>query len=97
MMRRARNDLNVWQKRLQTCARKNVKTPSEAKSFSAVQAKASRTCQKQLKEQCDTTLSFFGLYNYVATNVGVFNEHTSKLESFSLLEDGELPFIDDSE
>ena len=51
----------------------------------------------KLKEQCHTALSFFGLYNYVAINVGVFNEHTSKSESFSLLEDGELPFIDDSE
>ena len=67
------------------------------KIFSAAQATASHTCQIQLKEQCHTTLSFFGLYNYVATNVGVLNEHTSKLESLSLLEDGELPFIDDSE
>ena len=96
-IRRGRDDLNVWQKRLQTCARKKVKTPSEAKIFLAVHTTALRTCQKQLKEQCHTALSFFGLYNYVATNVAVFNEHTSKLESFSLLEDGELPFIDDSE
>ena len=71
-IRRARDELNVWQKRLQTCARK--KGSSEAKIFSAVHATASRICQKQLKEQCHTTLS----YNYVATNVGVFNEQTSK-------------------
>ena len=79
------------------CSEKKVKTPREAKIFSAVHATASRTCQKQLKEQCHTALSFFGLYNYVATKVGVFNEDASKLESFGLLKDGELPFIDDSE
>ena len=59
-IRRGRDDLNVWQKRLQTCARKKVKTPSEAKIFLAVHTTALRTCQKQLKEQCHTALSFFG-------------------------------------
>ena len=53
--------------------------------------------KKRWKEQCHTTLSFLGLYNYVATKVEVFNEDTSKLESFSLLEGGEPLFIDDSE
>lgn len=39
-------------------------------------------------------LSFLGLYNCVATKVEVFNEDTGKLETFSLLKEGELPFID---
>ena len=41
------------------CSEKMVKTPSEAKIFSA-----SPTCQKQFREQCHTTLSFLGLYIY---------------------------------
>ncbi|KAK2551045.1 hypothetical protein P5673_028102, partial [Acropora cervicornis] len=32
--------------------------------------------KKRWKEQCHTTLSFLGLYNYVATKVEVFNEDT---------------------
>lgn len=42
-------------------------------------------------------MSFFGLYYYAAIKVKVFNEGTGKLESFSLLEEGELHFIIDSE
>ena len=39
----------------------------------------------------------FKLPGRARDKVEVFNEDTSKLESFSLLEEGELPFIDDSE
>ena len=37
------------------------------------------------------------VYIIVATKVDVFNEDTGKLETFSLLEEGELPFIDNTE
>ena len=50
-----------------------------------------------MKEQCHATLSFLGLYCYVATKVEVYNEDTGKSETFSLVEEGELPFIQSEE
>ena len=50
-----------------------------------------------MKEQCHATLSFLGLYSYVATKVEVYNEDTGKSETFSLVEEGELPFIQSEE
>ena len=78
------------------CSEKGSRGPAKRKTFQQYTRHHQARVKKQLKEQCHTTLSFLGLYSYVATKVEVFNEDTSKLESFSLLEDGELPFNDDS-
>ena len=75
------------------CSEKRSRGPAKQKSFQQYRPQHEVRVKNQLKEQCHTTLSFLGLYNYVATKVEVFNEDTSKLESFSLLEEGELPFL----
>ena len=79
------------------CLEKKSRGPAKKKSFRQYTRQHQARVKKQLKEQCHTTLSFLGLYNYVATKVDVFNEDTGKLETFSLLEEGELPFIDNTE
>ena len=79
------------------CLEKRSRGPAKKKSFRQYTRQHQARVKKQLKEQCHTTLSFLGLYNYVATKVDVFNEDTGKLETFSLLEEGELPFIDNTE
>lgn len=53
--------------------------------------------KRQLKEECHATLSFLGLYDYVATKVEVYNEDTGKHETFRLLEEDELPFTENEE
>ena len=50
--------------------------------------------QLHVKEECHATLSFLGLYDYVATKIEVYNEDTGKLETFRLLNEDELPFTD---
>ena len=53
--------------------------------------------KRKLKEECHATLSFLGLYGYVATKIEVYNEDTGKLDTFRLLEEDELPFTDNEE
>ena len=56
------------------CLEKRSRGQAMKKSFRQY-TRHIRHVKKQLKEQCHTTLSFLGLYNYVATKVEVFNEH----------------------
>ena len=79
------------------CLEKRSRGQAKKKSFRQYTRQHQARVKKQLKEQCHTTLPFLGLYNYVATKAEVFNEDTGKLETFSLLEEGELPFIDNTE
>ena len=79
------------------CLEKRSRGQAKKKSFRQYTRQHQARVKKQLKEQCHTTLSFLGLYNYVATKVDVFKEDTGKLETFGLLEEGELPFIDNTE
>ena len=47
-----------------------------------------------MKEECQATLSFLGLYNFIATKVEVFNSDTNKYETFNLIDDDEIQFTD---
>ena len=40
------------------------------------------------------TLSFLGLYNFIATKVEVFNNDSHQYETISLVEEGELQLLD---
>ena len=55
-------------------------------------------------EDCQATLSFVGLYDFIATKVEVFNEDTQSYETFNLLDDdseleltGEQEKLDDQD
>ena len=52
--------------------------------------------QKRIKNQLkeETTLSFLGLYNFVATKIEVLNTETDEYETFNLVGEGELPFTE---
>ena len=89
-MKRAGDYLNVKKE-------KRSRSSAKLKSFQQYAREQHASVKKQFKEQCHTTLSFLGLYNYVATKLQDFSEDTNKLETFSLHEEGELPLIDDSE
>ena len=62
------------------CSKKESRGPAKKKYFQHYTRQHQARVKKQLKEQCHTTLSFLGLYNYVATKVEVFNEDTGQLE-----------------
>ena len=46
-----------------------------------------------LKEECQTTLSFLRLYNFIATKIEVLNTDNNQHETFNLVEEGELSLI----
>ena len=48
----------------------------------------------KLKEECQTTLSFLGPYNFVETKIEVLNTETNQYETFNLVGEGELPFTE---
>ena len=57
-----------------------------------------QTCAKrQFTEECHATLSFLGLYDYVATKLKAYNKDVGKLKTFRLLEEDEHPFTDKKE
>ena len=76
---------------------KRSRGPAKKKSFGKYTRQHQARVKNQLKEQCHATLSFLGLYDYVATKIDIYNEDTGKHETFSLLEEGELPFTDNKE
>ena len=47
-----------------------------------------------LKEDCQTTLAFLGMYDFIATKVEVLNSDTNQYETFNLVVDGELDFAE---
>ena len=47
-----------------------------------------------MKEDCQATLSFLGLYNFIATKVEVLNNETQQCETISLIGDGDLQLLD---
>lgn len=44
-----------------------------------------RRLKNQLKEECQTTLSFLGLYNFIPTKIEVLNTDTNQYETFNLV------------
>ncbi|RMX49344.1 hypothetical protein pdam_00014463, partial [Pocillopora damicornis] len=47
--------------------------------------------RQQKKENCQATPSFLGLCDFIATKVEVFNGETQQYETFSLIDQNELP------
>lgn len=48
----------------------------------------------QLKEDCQNTLTFRGLYNFMATKVEVFSTHTEQYDTFNFIEEEQLPSME---
>ena len=46
--------------------------------------------RKQLKEQCQTALSFLGYYNFVPSRIELYNHDTGVVNSFTFMENDEL-------
>ena len=66
--------------------------PSDKKFH--VYSKHQKRIKNQLKDECQTTLSFLGLYNFIATKIEVLNTDTNQYETFNLVGEGELTFTD---
>ena len=64
------------------------------KKFNDYSKHHQKRIKNQLKEECQTILSFLGLYNFVATKIEVLNTETNQYETFNLVGEGELPFTE---
>ena len=77
--------------------KKSLEALPKKKIFGQYTPQHQTRMKRQLKEECHATLSFLGLYDYVATKIEVYNEATGKLETFRLLEEDELPLTGNEE
>lgn len=66
--------------------KKKCRGPDKKKSFSEYSSKQQSRIRNQLKEQCQTTLSFFGQYDIIPSKIELFNYDTGDVESFDLLD-----------
>lgn len=64
------------------------------KKFNDYSKHHQKRIKNQLKEECQTALSFLGLYNFIATKIEVLNTDTNQYETFNLVGEGELTFTE---
>lgn len=71
-----------------TKVRKDKKSrgPAKSKTFVDYSKRHQTRTRKQMITDCETSLSFLGLHNFVATKVEVFNEYTQEYESLTLVD-----------
>lgn len=53
--------------------------------------------QRQMVQDCEVSLAFLGLHNYVASKVEVFNENIQEFETINLVDEGEVNMSSDTE
>lgn len=69
---------------------KKSRGPDKKKTFNEYSKQHKARVRKQLKEQCESTLSFLGHYNYVPSRVELYNQDTEEVEIFVFMDDSEL-------
>jgi hypothetical protein len=74
--------------------KKKGRGPANNKKFNDYSRKQQKRIRGQLKEECQTTLDFLGLYDFIATKVEVLNAETNEYEVFDLINDEELLFTE---
>ena len=74
--------------------RKGQRGPNKSKKFTDYTKQHQATIGQGFKEDCYSALSFLGLYDFIATEVEVFNNDTQQYETISLVEEGELKLLE---
>ena len=100
-------EINMWKKAREALEKVEKKGAFYKKKFIKLAKKVIKNEKKvrgpakkklndysKLKEECQTTLSFLGPYNFVETKIEVLNTETNQYETFNLVGEGELPFIE---
>ena len=75
--------------------KKNSRGPQK-KSFGEYTKRHQSKIKAQLKDKCNSTLSFVGQYDFIATKVEVYNTETQEYETIQLIDDNELPFTENN-
>lgn len=91
----ASNSAQSYKKKFQKLSHKLIKMqrkqsasrgPDKRKAFNDYTKRHQERIRRQLSSDCEKSLSFLGLHDFVATEVNVFNFSTEKFESFHLVE-----------
>ena len=69
---------------------KKSRGPEKEKKFNQYSKKQQARVRKQLKEQCQTSLSFLAHYKFVPSKIELYNQDTGVAESFTFTEHDEL-------
>ena len=88
-----------YKKRFKQLVRKVIRNTKKgrgrAKRMLGDYSKRHQTRAKnQFKEECQSTLAFLGLYDFIATKIEVLNSDTNQHETFQLVDEGELEFTE---
>lgn len=78
---------SLVQKLMKLQKKEKTRGSAKKKSFSSYSRRQQSRIQKQMVTDCETSLSFLGLHNFVATKVEVFNENTHEYETITLVDE----------
>ena len=74
--------------------KKGQRGPNKNKKFADCTKQHQARIRRTFKEDCQSALSFLGLYDFVATKVEIFNNDTQQYETISLVEEGEFQLLE---
>ena len=92
---------SYYKKRFKSLVRKVAKInrqakrgPQKKKSFHDYTQRHQSRIRAQWKDHCSSTLSFLGLYDFIATKVEIYNVETQEYDTLQLIEEDELPLTE---
>ena len=74
--------------------KKGQRGPNKQNKFTDYTKQHQARIRKGFIEDCQSALSFLGLYNFIATKFEVFNNDSHQYETISLVEEGEMQLLD---
>lgn len=69
---------------------KKSRGPTKSKTFLDYSKRHQTRVRKQMVTDCETSLSFLGLHNFVATKVEIFHENTQEYETLTLVDNNNI-------
>lgn len=88
----------LTQKLIRQQRRQSTRGSSKSKTrFSDYSKRHQLRIRRQMVQDCEVSLAFLGLHNYVATKVEVFNENIQEFETINLVDEGEINMSSDTE
>ena len=91
-----KKDLRVWSQRWLKLTGKLREVPKRKKGFHDYTRRHQSRIRAQWKDHCSSTLSFLGLYDFIATKVEIYNVETHEYDTLQLIEEDELPLTESS-
>ena len=95
VLNQRKSDKKYYKKKFKALAKRVSWEPYTfaKKKFSDYTARHKARIRNNMKQDCQATLSFLGVHNFLATKVEVYNSDEGRYEMISLVEDEELPLL----